>query len=79
MLFDEVKKIVIKIIKEVNEKEIKPEASFVKDLGADSLDMVEIVMAIEEKFNIEIPDEESEKIKTVEDMVKTIEERIRMK
>ncbi|PIV52609.1 MAG: acyl carrier protein [Elusimicrobia bacterium CG_4_10_14_0_8_um_filter_37_32] len=79
MLFDEVKKIVIKIIKEVNEKEIKPEASFVKDLGADSLDMAEIVMAIEEKFNIEIPDEESEKIKTVEDMVKTIEERIRMK
>ena len=59
MLFDEVKKIVIKIIKEVNEKEIKPEASFVKDLGADSLDMAEIVMAIEEKFNIEIPDEES--------------------
>jgi len=79
MLFDEVKKIAIKIIKEVNEKEIKSEAFFVKDLGADSLDMAEIVMAIEEKFNIEIPDEESEKIKTVEDMVKTIEERIRMK
>jgi len=54
-------------------------SGFVKDLGADSLDMAEIVMAIEEKFNIEIPDEESEKIKTVEDMVKTIEERIRMK
>ena len=49
----------------VDEKQVKPEASFVDDLGADSLDTVELVMALEEEFDIEIPDEIAEKIATV--------------
>ena len=49
----------------VEEAEVTPEASFVEDLGADSLDMVELVMALEEEFSIEIPDEDAEKILTV--------------
>ena len=49
----------------VNADQVKPESSFVDDLGADSLDTVELVMAFEEKFNIEIPDEDAEKMKTV--------------
>jgi acyl carrier protein len=49
----------------VDAAEVKPEASFVNDLGADSLDTVELVMALEEAFNTEIPDEEAEKIQTV--------------
>lgn len=50
----------------VNASEVVPEASFVEDLGADSLDTVELVMAFEEEFGIEIPDEEAEKIQTVQ-------------
>jgi acyl carrier protein len=50
----------------VKEEEVKPEASFVDDLGADSLDTVELVMALEEEFETEIPDEEAEKITTVQ-------------
>jgi acyl carrier protein len=57
----------------VSEEEVTPQASFVDDLGADSLDTVELVMALEEEFNIEISDEEAEKIKTVADAVKYIE------
>jgi acyl carrier protein len=53
----------------VNETEVKPEASFVDDLGADSLDTVELVMALEEEFECEIPDEEAEKITTVKQAV----------
>jgi acyl carrier protein len=49
----------------VDAKKIKPESRFIEDLGADSLDIVELVMALEEKFDIEIPDEEAEKITTV--------------
>ena len=56
----------------VNESEIKSESSFVDDLGADSLDTVELVMALEEEFETEIPDEEAEKIKTVNDVVEYI-------
>lgn len=52
--------------------QVKAEASFIKDLGADSLDIVELVMAMEEEFEIEIPDEEAEKIKTVQDAVNYI-------
>ncbi len=51
----------------VNESEVTPSASFVDDLGADSLDTIELVMAFEEAFSIEIPDEDAEKIKTVKD------------
>lgn len=49
--------------------QVKPEASFIEDLGADSLDTVELVMALEEEFNIEIPDEEAEKITTVQSAI----------
>lgn len=50
-------------------EEVKPEASFIEDLGADSLDTVELVMALEEEFDIEIPDEEAEKITTVQSAI----------
>jgi len=53
--------------------EVTPEASFIEDLGADSLDIVELVMALEEEFNIEISDEDAEKIRTVKDVVTYIE------
>ncbi|ACA59177.1 acyl carrier protein [Candidatus Desulforudis audaxviator] len=59
----------------VDEEEVTPEASFVDDLGADSLDLVELVMAFEEAFEIRIPDEDAEKIRTVGDAVAYIEER----
>jgi len=57
----------------VNEEEVTKEASFVEDLGADSLDIVELVMALEEEFGIEIPDEEAEKIRTVGEAIAFIE------
>ena len=60
----------------VDAEEVTPEASFVNDLGADSLDTVELVMALEEAFKIEISDEDAEKITTVADAVKYIESRI---
>ncbi|AKF82553.1 acyl carrier protein [Myxococcus sp. MISCRS1] len=56
----------------VGEDEIKPESSFIEDLGADSLDIVELVMAMEEEFEVEIPDEEAENIKTVGDAIKYV-------
>ena len=58
----------------VSEEEVTPEASFIEDLGADSLDIVELVMAMEEEFEVEIPDEEAEHIKTVKDAVNFINE-----
>jgi acyl carrier protein len=58
----------------VDEGEVTPEAKFIDDLGADSLDTVELVMALEEEFGIEIPDEEAEKIVTVKDAVSYIKE-----
>lgn len=71
-MFDDVKAVVVEQLN-VNEGEVKPESRFVDDLGADSLDVVELVMALEEKFEIEIPDEEAEKIQTVGDVVAYIE------
>ncbi|AKQ65211.1 Acyl carrier protein [Myxococcus hansupus] len=56
----------------VGEDEIKPESSFIEDLGADSLDIVELVMAMEEEFEVEIPDEEAENIKSVNDAINYI-------
>jgi len=56
----------------VNEKKITPEASFVSDLGADSLDLVELIMEFEKEFNIAIPDEEEEKINTVGEAIEYI-------
>jgi len=58
----------------VGEDEIKAESAFIEDLGADSLDIVELVMAMEEEFEVEIPDEEAEHIKTVRDAVNFINE-----
>jgi acyl carrier protein len=58
----------------VEPEKVTPEASFVEDLGADSLDTVELVMAFEEEFGMEIPDEEAEKLQTVGDAIKYIEE-----
>ncbi|KAB8200146.1 acyl carrier protein [Aspergillus parasiticus] len=60
-----VKKIITEQL-DVNEEALKPEASYVDDLGADSLDIVELVMALEEEFDTEIPDEEAEKLRTVQ-------------
>ena len=70
--FDQVKKIVKEQLG-VEEDEIQMSSTFVDDLGADSLDIVELIMAFEEEFNVEIPDEKAEKIKTVEDVVKYID------
>ncbi|MBQ3444062.1 MAG: acyl carrier protein [Selenomonadaceae bacterium] len=70
--FEQVKKIVKEQLG-VEEDEIQMSSTFVDDLGADSLDIVELIMAFEEEFNIEIPDEKAEKIKTVEDVVKYID------
>jgi acyl carrier protein len=68
---DKVKSIIVEQLG-ISEDEVKPEASFIDDLGADSLDIVELVMAMEEEFEIEIPDEEAENIKTVGDAIKYI-------
>jgi acyl carrier protein len=69
---ERVKKIVVEQLG-VKDEEVTPEASFVDDLGADSLDTVELVMALEEEFEIEIPDEAAEKITTVQEAIKYIE------
>ncbi len=70
--FEKVKKIIVEQLG-VEESEVTPEASITDDLGADSLDQVELVMAFETEFNIDIPDEEAEKIKTVGDAVTKID------
>ncbi len=72
-LIDEVKEVVVEQLN-VNPDEVKEESKFVEDLGADSLDVVELVMALEEKFDIEIPDTDAEKIITVNDAIKYIQE-----
>lgn len=71
---DKVKAIIVDQLG-VEESDVTMEASFVDDLGADSLDIVELVMALEEEFGLEIPDEEAEKIRTVGDAVKFIQDR----
>ncbi len=68
---EKVKKIIAEQLS-VSEDQIKPDASFVEDLGADSLDTVELVMALEEEFEIDIPDEEAEKIVTYQDVLNYI-------
>ncbi len=69
---DKVKEIIVDQLG-VEPDQVKPEASFIDDLGADSLDTVELVMAFEEGFNIEIPDEDAEKIATVKDAIDYIQ------
>lgn len=71
-IIDDIKEVVVEQLN-VNADEVKEEAKFIEDLGADSLDVVELIMALEEKFDVEIPDEEAEKILTVGDAIKYIE------
>ena len=70
---DRVKKIVVEHLG-VEADKVAPDASFIDDLGADSLDIVELVMALEEEFGVEIPDDAAEKIGTVGDAIKYIDE-----
>ncbi|MEL6568114.1 MAG: acyl carrier protein [Pseudomonadota bacterium] len=74
-VFERVKKIVVDNL-DVEADKVAESASFIDDLGADSLDLVELVMAFEEEFNIEIPDEVQENIRTVGDAVKHINEHV---
>jgi len=74
-VIDRVKKIVVERL-EVDAEKVNEKASFIDDLGADSLDLVELVMAFEEEFGIEIPDDVQEQIGTVGDAVKFIKERV---
>jgi acyl carrier protein len=71
MVFEKVKKIIVEQLG-VEEDEIAMESSFIDDLGADSLDIVELIMALEEEFDLEIPDSEAEKITIVGDIVEYI-------
>lgn len=71
---DKVKAIVVEQLG-VSEDQVVPEAKFIEDLGADSLDQVELVMALEEEFGADIPDEDAEKLTTVGDAIKYIEEK----
>ncbi len=75
MVEEKVKEIISKQLG-VDQSEVTPDASFVEDLGADSLDTVELVMAFEEAFNIEIPDEDAEKIAKVKDAVDYIQKKV---
>lgn len=72
--FERVKKVVVDQL-DVNPDEVTPEASFVDDLGADSLDVVELVMGLEEEFDLEIPDEQAESITTVGAAVQYIDDK----
>ena len=74
-IFEKVKKIIIEQLN-VSEDSVTKEASFIDDLGADSLDVVELIMALEEEFDIEIPDSDAEKVVTVGDVVEYIKENV---
>lgn len=75
MVFDKIKDIIVEQL-DVEEDAVTMEASITDDLGADSLDVVDLVMSIEESFDVEIPDEEVKNIKTVGDIVKYIENKV---
>jgi len=75
---EKVKKMIVEQLG-VSESEVVPEAKFIDDLGADSLDIVELVMALEDEYGIEIPDEDAEKIETVGDAIKYIEEHMKIR
>jgi acyl carrier protein len=72
--FDRLKKIIVEQLG-VDDEEVTPQASFVEDLNADSLDLVELIMSLEEEFGMEISDEDAERIQKVQDAVEYIEER----
>jgi acyl carrier protein len=73
---EKVKEMIIKQL-DSKESEVVPEARFIDDLGADSLDLVELIMALEDEYGLEIPDEDAEKIETVGDAIRYIEEHIK--
>jgi acyl carrier protein len=73
--FAQLKKLIVELL-EVDESEVVPQASFVGDFNADSLDFIELITAVEDAFKIEIPDEDAEKLQTVQDAVDYIESRI---
>ena len=73
MIFDKIKDIIIEQL-QVEESDVSMDTNLMKDLSADSLDAVEIIMAIEDEYGIEIPDEEAEKMQTVGDLVRYVEE-----
>jgi len=75
-LFEQIKSVVSEQLG-IKTEEIKEESSFKNDLGADSLDLVELVMTLEEKFSIEIPDEDAEKLQKISDVVKYIEKKLK--
>ena len=75
-VFEKVKEIIVEQLG-VAENAVTQEASFIDDLGADSLDIVELIMALEEEFDIEIPDSDAEKVVTVEDVVEYIKENVK--
>lgn len=72
---ERLKKIIAKELS-VSEDEVTPDASFIEDLNADSLDLVELIMALEEEFNVKISDEEADKIKTVRDAIEYVREHV---
>lgn len=74
-VYDKVKEIIVEQLG-VAETAITPEASFIDDLGADSLDIVELIMALEEEFDLEIPDADAEKVVTVSDVVEYIKDNV---
>lgn len=74
-LIDQIKKIIVEQLG-VDESEVTPDAHFIDDLGADSLDTVELILSFEETFNISIPDEEAEKLETVGKALEYLEEKI---
>ncbi|MBQ1431272.1 MAG: acyl carrier protein [Firmicutes bacterium] len=73
MVFDKIREIIVEQL-QVDEDEITLETNLMKDLSADSLDAVEIIMAIEDEYGFEIPDEEAEKMQTVQDLVNFVED-----
>ena len=73
--FEQLKKLIVELL-EIDEPRVLPEASFVDDFGADSLDFIELITAVEDTFKIEIPDEDAEKLQTVQDAVDYIESKI---
>ena len=72
---EKVREIIVEQL-DASEDEVVPEASFIDDLGADSLDLVELVMAMEEEFEVEIPDEDAENIRTVQDAINYIQQHV---
>ena len=75
-VFEKIKRIIVDLL-QVSEDNVTMESHFIDDLGADSLDLVELIMGIEEEFNIEIPDGDAEKVVTVGDVVEYIKENVK--